>query len=90
MVLQGYSEERIYRGKNDETLCQFTLTYYYFNLRIQEKKMMNKNLKKYIAAFDYGDKTLIVLSAASGGINVISFKSVIRVLAGTVSTIFTL
>ena len=27
-----------------------------------EKKAMNKSLSKYIAAFDYIDKTLIVLS----------------------------
>ena len=35
----------------------------YFNIEIQEKKTMSKNLSKYIAAFDYIDKNLIVLSA---------------------------
>ena len=40
---------------------------------------MSKKLSKYIAAFDYFDKTLIVLSAASGGISIISFTSVIEV-----------
>ena len=39
----------------------------YFNLEIQEKKM-SKKVSKYIAAFDYFDKTLITLSATSGGI----------------------
>ena len=35
----------------------------YFNSEIQERKTMNKKLSKYIAAFDYIDKTLITLSA---------------------------
>ena len=33
-----------------------------FNSNIWKKKAMNKSLSKYIAAFDYIDKTLIVLS----------------------------
>ena len=48
----------------------------YFNTEIQERKTMSKKLSKYIAAFDYIDKNLIVLSATSGGINIISFTSV--------------
>ena len=38
----------------------------YFNLEIQERKIMSKKLSKYIDAFDYFDKTLIVLSVTSG------------------------
>ena len=38
----------------------------YFNSEIQERKAMRKKLSKYIAAFDYIDKTLIFLSARSG------------------------
>ena len=38
---------------------------------------MSKKLSKYIAAFNYIDNTLIVLSATSGGIGIISFTSVI-------------
>ena len=49
----------------------------YLNSEIQERKTMSKNLSKYIAAFDYIDKTLIVLSGTSGGISIISFTSVI-------------
>ena len=40
----------------------------YFNSEIQERKIMNKRLSIYVAAFDYIDKTSIVLSAASGRI----------------------
>ena len=39
----------------------------YFNSEIQKekKKRMSKKLSKYISAFNYIDKTLIVLSATS-------------------------
>ena len=45
----------------------------YFNFEIQERKKMNTKLSKYIAAFDYIDKTLIVLSATSGGTSMTFF-----------------
>ena len=51
---------------------------------------MSKKLSKYIAACDYLDKTLIVLSATSGGITIISFTSVIGVSVGTASASFPL
>ena len=38
----------------------------YFHSEIRERKTMSKMLSKYIAAFDYIDKTSIVLSATSG------------------------
>ena len=41
---------------------------------------MSKKLSKYIAFFDYIDKTLIVLSATNRGISNISVTSVIGVL----------
>ena len=62
----------------------------YFNSEIQERKTMSKKLSKYIATFDYIDKTLIVLSATSGGIRTISFTSIIGVHAGIASASFTL
>ena len=51
---------------------------------------MSKKHCKYIVAFDYIDKTLIVLSATSGGISIISFTSAIRFPAGLASSSFTL
>ena len=51
---------------------------------------MSKKLSKYIAAFDYIDKTLIVLSAANGGIIIISFTSVTGIPARLASAFFTL
>ena len=44
----------------------------------------------FLIVLDYIDKTIIVLSAASGGISIISFTSVIGVHAGLASASFTL
>ena len=52
------------------------------------KKLSNKKLKN-IAAFDYINMTLIVLSATSGGQSIISFTSVIGIPAGLASASFT-
>ena len=60
----------------------------YFNSEIQERKIISKQLNKYIAAFDYIDK--IVLSETSGGVSIISFASVTGAPAGIASAIFTL
>ena len=62
----------------------------YFNSEIEERKTMSKKLGKYIATFDYIDKTLIVLSEISGGISIISFTSVIGIPAGLASASFIL
>ena len=62
----------------------------YFDSEIQERKIMSKKLSKHIAAFDHIDKTLIVLSATSGGISIVSFTSVIGIPAGSASASFTL
>ena len=49
---------------------------------------MSKRLSKYIVAFDYFDKALIVFSATGGGICIISFSSIIGVPAGIASASF--
>ena len=76
--ISGLSDQTKFRLKN------------YFNLEIQERKIMSEKLSKYIAAFDYIDKTLVVLSATSGGVSIISFASVTGAPAGIVSASFTL
>ena len=62
----------------------------YFDSEIQERKMMSKKLSKYFAAFHYFDKALIVLSATSRGISIISFTSVIAVPVGITNASFSL
>ena len=62
----------------------------YFNAEINQRKLWSKKLGKSVAAFDYIDKVLIVLSATSGGVHVISFTSVIGAPVGIASASFTL
>ena len=62
----------------------------YFNSEIKERKIMNKNLSKHIAAFDYIDKTIIVLSVTTRGASIISFPSVIEAPTEIAFSSFTL
>ena len=62
----------------------------YFHEEINQRKSCSKKLSKYVAAFDYIDKILIVLSATSGGVSIISFTSVVGAPAGMASANFTL
>ena len=51
---------------------------------------MSKRLSKYIASFEYSDKSLIVLSKATGSISFASFATVIGAPVGRVSASFSL
>ena len=62
----------------------------YFNLEIQKRKQMTKKLSKYIAAFDYFNKTLIILFSTCWGISIISFASIIGAPVGIASANFSL
>ena len=42
----------------------------YFHEEINQKKSCCKKLSKYVAASDYIDKILIVLSATTGGVSI--------------------
>ena len=46
---------------------------------------MSKRLSKYIASFDYFDKSLIILSATSVRISIVSYATVIGTPAGIAS-----
>ena len=56
----------------------------YFIEGIKERELMSKNLSKYIASFEYLDKSLIVLSVATGSISIASFATVIGAPAGII------
>ena len=62
----------------------------YFNQAVNQRKSCSKKLSKYVAAFDYIDKILIVLSATTGGVSIISFTSIIGAPVGIASASFTL
>ena len=57
----------------------------YFIAEIRERELMSKNLSKYIASFEYFDKSLIVLSVATGSISIASFATVIGAPVGMMS-----
>ena len=50
----------------------------------------SKKLSRYVTIFDYIDKILIVLSATTGGISIVSFTTAIGAPVGVVSANFTL
>ena len=58
----------------------------YFAAEIKERELTSKRLSKYIASFDYFDKSLIVLSTINGSISIGSFATVIRIPIGIAST----
>ena len=62
----------------------------YFIEEINQRKSCSKKLSKYVAVFDYIDQALIVLSATSGGVSIISFTSIAGAPVGIASASFTL
>ena len=57
----------------------------YFVAEIKERELMSKRLSRYIASFDYFDKSLIVLSVTTGSSSIASFATVTRAPVGMMS-----
>ena len=88
----SYETHNIYRNLNEQ---QFRLNKVdeikgYFVAEIKERELMSKRLSKYIASFDYFDKSLIVLSIITGSISIASFAIVTGVPIGMERAIFSL
>ena len=49
----------------------------YFKQEINQRKLCSKKLSKYVTAFDYIDKILIVLSAITGGVCIVSNATIV-------------
>ena len=66
----------------------------YFHQEINQRKSCSKKLNKYVTTFDYIDKILIVLSATSSGVSIISFTSIagapVRIASASLTLIFSL
>ena len=62
----------------------------YFHREINQRKWCSKKVNKYVTAFDYIDKILIVLSAKSSGVSLISFTSIFGAPVGIASVSLTL
>ena len=62
----------------------------YFNSEINQIKLYSRKLSKYGSTFNYIDKILIVLNAATGGVCIISQATVVCAPVGIVSVRFTI
>ena len=62
----------------------------YFNNEIKERKVIIKELNKYLVIFDYLDKIFIVLSAPFGTLSIASYASVVGTPAGIAGSSLTL
>ena len=60
----------------------------YFIAEIKERELISKRLSRYVASFDYFNKSLIALSAASGSISIASFATITEALAGIANASF--
>ena len=73
----------MYSSLNDQKQCRLNKISEvkdYFITETRERELMSKKVSKYIASFDYFDKSLIVLSATSGRISIALFATVIGAL----------
>ena len=57
---------------------------------INQQKAQSKKLSRYVTFFDYIDKILIILSATTAGISIVSFTTAIGAPVGIASASFTL
>ena len=62
----------------------------YFVAEIKGRELMSKRLSKYIASFDYFEKSLIVLSITIGSVSIASFATYIEAPVAIVSASFSL
>ena len=59
-------------------------------MRLMKQNYTAKKVNKYVTIFNYINKILVVLSATTGGVSIISFSSVIGAPTGIASAGFTL
>ena len=87
-----YNSPNIYPNLNDQQfrLNKISEVRDYFIGEINERELMSKRLSKYIASFDYFDKSLIVLFVTTGSISIASFATVIGAPVGITSASFSL
>ena len=81
ICLTDQTKFRLYEIKKTEN---------HFINEINERKSYSKKSNEYVTIFDYIDKILIILSATTSGISIISFTSVIGTAVRIVSASFTL
>ena len=78
------SEQTKYR------LSEINGTENYFHQEINQRKSCIKKLTRYVTTFNYIDNVLIILSATSSGVSIISLTNVVGEPVGIASASFTL
>ena len=79
--LTDHTKFRLYERKNIEN---------YFINEIKERKSYSEKLSRHVTIFDYIDKILVILSAKTGEISIISFTTAIGAPVRIASASFTL
>ena len=84
------AERSIYSNLSDQQfrLNKFNEIKDYFVTNIKERELVSKRLSKYIASFNYFDKSLIALSVTAGSILIASCTNVIGAPVGMTSASF--
>ena len=82
--------KQIYLNKQKFRLSEIMGIENYFHQEINQRKSCSKKLSKYVTAFDYIDKILIILGSKSSGVCVISSASVLGAPVGITSASFNL
>ena len=81
----------IYSNLNDQQLFRLNKINeikYCFVAEIKERELKSKKLSKYVASFEYFDKSLIVLFTTTGSISIALFATVIGAPVGVGSARF--
>ena len=83
-------DETILSEQTKFGLSEITGIENYFYQEINQRKSCSRKLNKYVTAFDYIDRILIVLSATSSGVSIIPFTSIAGAPVGIASASLTL
>ena len=86
--------KQIYLNKQNFKLSEIIGIENYFHQEINKRKLCSKKINKYVTAFNYIEKILIVLSATSSGVSIISFTIIagapVGIASASLTTIFAL
>ena len=89
-ILLKQLTKQFYLNKQKFRLDEISKIENYFIEEINQRKSCSRKLNKYVTAFDYIDQALIVLSATSGRVSIISFTSIVGAPVGIASASLTL
>ena len=86
--------KQIYLNKQNFKLSEIIGIENYFHQEINKRKLCSKKINKYVTAFNYIEKILIVLSATGSGVSIISFTIIagapVGIASASLTTIFAL